>query len=227
MLSHFRWSSGKFPNAQEADLSLLLERVVHVHLAGVCFHTQATPDPFRASEHRGKPRWVKCSPQHEVVAMVPSPLGFSTMDFHPSLMDRKLSPKLQVFQPVDTPSRADHKDFLSGFTTGCSENSPLVWSTSQQSCGAGVLTSSPMLSHRRFRLGHRLTSLLKQRRDMFVSDQKKSTWGNQHCIHLTYKQLWISTQACGVCQFGTQKYNTRFPRSPSRLEEAQAHRGGK
>ena len=44
--------------------------------------------------------------------MVPFPLGFSTPDSRPSLRDRKLSPRLQAFQPAVAPSCADHKALL-------------------------------------------------------------------------------------------------------------------
>lgn len=38
--------------------------------------------------------------------------GFSTPDSRPSLRDRKLSPKLQAFQPAVAPSCSDHKALL-------------------------------------------------------------------------------------------------------------------
>jgi len=41
---------------------------------------------------------------------------------------------------------------------------------------------------------------------MFVANQKKMPWGNQHGIHLTYKQLWISTPANPAGLIWVQKY---------------------
>ena len=60
VLSHFRWSSGKFPNARGKDLSLLSKRVVHAHLAGVCCHTQTPPPLSGAGALCSKPQWVGC-----------------------------------------------------------------------------------------------------------------------------------------------------------------------
>ena len=57
----------------------------------------------------------------------------------------------------------------------------------------------------------RLTSLLTQRRDRHVSNQKKSTFRNSHCIHLTYKQLWITACGQNLPAFGAAKVRRRSP----------------
>ena len=57
----------------------------------------------------------------------------------------------------------------------------------------------------------RLTSLLTQRRDRHVSNQKKSTFRNSHRIHLTYKQLWITASGRKRPAFGAAKVRRRSP----------------
>ena len=57
----------------------------------------------------------------------------------------------------------------------------------------------------------RLTSLLTQRRDRYVSNQKKSTFGNSHCIHLTYAQMWIKEQGQNHLARGAAKIRRCSP----------------
>ena len=96
--------------------------------------TLRLPCSFRVLKHCSKPQWVRCSPQHEVVAMVPFLLGFSTPDSRPSLRDRKLSPKLPGFptrrctfvRRPQSPPQSPRQTFP--------KNLPFAWST----CSVGL-----------------------------------------------------------------------------------------
>ena len=140
-------------------------------------------------------------------------------------MDRKLSPKLQTFQPplhLCAPTTRPSSESASGRL----ENLPFAWSTCSVGLRAGVVLSSPSLARRlRFR-GHRLTSLLIQRRDMYGSIQKKSL-RETNTVSTSLTNNWDTTPAKSAGQIRLQEYIKEDAVRPSGFEKAQAHSGGK
>ena len=175
-------------------------RVVQHHLTGPPCGSQAPLPSFQSSGRPGFPVRVGCSRTVMVPRWVLVPLVFRRSSF-----EDRLSNLVFVLSCVRTRLRALPTNRCLLATRHLSENhSPQpanrrAWSGSillgePSRMATGVFRLSSEEAFREDRGCCRLTSLLTQRRDRYVSNQKKSTFRNSHCIHLTYKQLWITVR---------------------------------